>query len=41
MNVGQDENDDVLLADAAAAFLLAVLGLLQFDHRVGCEHARV
>ena len=41
VNVGQDENDDVLLADAAAVFLLAVLGLLQLDHRVGCEHARV
>ena len=26
---------------AAAVFLLAVLGLLQLDHRVGCEHARV
>ena len=40
-DVGQDENDDVLLADAAAALLPAVLGLLQLDHRVGCEYTRV
>ena len=40
-DVGQDEDNDVLLADAAAALLLPILRLAQLDHRVGREHARV
>ena len=40
-DVGQDEDDDVLLADAAAALIFAVLRLAQLHHRVGRKHARV
>ena len=40
-DVGQDEDNDVLLADAAAALLFPILRLAQLDHRVGREHARV
>ena len=41
MNIGQDEHDNIFLADAAAALLFTVLRLAQLDHRVGREHARV
>lgn len=32
-DVGQDEDNDVLLADAAAALLFPILRLAQLDHR--------
>ena len=41
MDIGQDEQDDILLADAAGDLLFAAPGLLQLDERIGSENAGV
>ena len=40
-DIGQHEQNDVLLADAAGDLLFAALGLLQHDERIGREDAGV